>query len=307
MNIFQRIGKELRKHWILYLMALPAVLSQFIFNYIPMAGIVMAFQRLDLKKGVFSSPWVGLKNFEFLFATSDAWTITRNTICYNVVFIFLGLVCSVCLALLLSELTFKRYSKVMQTMFIMPYFLSMVVVSMVVFAFLSPTNGFVNTMIKAFGGNPINWYNVKEPWPFLLVLINLWKGTGYSAIVYMAVISGISNEYYEAAVLDGASKLQQARYITLPHLRTIISINMIMAIGNIFRADFGLFYSVPRNSGALYPVTDVLDTYIYRGLTTLNNPGMSAAAGLYQSLVGFILVLIANKIVSMIDADNAMF
>ena len=307
MNIFQRIGKELRKHWILYLMALPAVLSQFIFNYIPMAGIVMAFQRLDLKKGVFSSPWVGLKNFEFLFATSDAWTITRNTICYNVVFIFLGLVCSVCLALLLSELTFKRYSKVMQTMFIMPYFLSMVVVSMVVFAFLSPTNGFVNTMIKAFGGNPINWYNVKEPWPFLLVLINLWKGTGYSAIVYMAVISGISNEYYEAAVLDGASKLQQARYITLPHLRTIISINMIMAIGNIFRADFGLFYSVPRNSGALYPVTDVLDTYIYRGLTTLNNPGMSAAAGLYQSLVGFILVLVANKIVSMIDADNAMF
>ena len=307
MNIFQRIGKELRKHWILYLMALPAVLTQFIFNYIPMAGIVMAFQKLDLKKGVFSSPFVGLKNFEFLFASSDAWTITRNTICYNVVFIILGLICSVCLALLLSELTFKRYSKVMQTMFIMPYFLSMVVVSMVVFAFLSPTNGFVNTVIKSIGGNPINWYNAKEPWPFLLVLINLWKGTGYSAIVYMAVISGISSEFYEAAVLDGASKLQQARYITLPHLRTIISINLIMAVGGIFRADFGLFYSVPRNSGALYPVTDVLDTYIYRGLTTLNNPGMSAAAGLYQSVVGFILVLVANKVVTMIDADNAMF
>ncbi len=303
----ESLKKEIRKHWILYLMVAPAVLTLFIFNYLPMGGLVMAFQKLDFKKGIFTSPWVGLENFKFLFSTSDAWIITRNTVCYNVAFIVLNLVISVGLALIINELTCKLHSKVLQTMYIMPHFLSMVVISTIVYAFLSPTDGLVNSIIKASGGTAVNWYAQKSVWPFLLVLVYLWKSAGYSSVVYMATISGISAEFYEAAALDGASKWQQAKYITIPHLKTIICINTIMAIGKIFRADFGLFYTVPRDSGMLYSVTDVLDTYIYRGLQTLNNPGMSTAAGLYQSVVGFVLVLVANKIVSKIDSDSAMF
>lgn len=303
----KKMTRNIKKYWMLHLMAAPAVLALLVFNYMPMTGLVMAFQRLDLKKGIFSSPWVGFDNFKFLFATTDAWIITRNTILYNVAFILTELFFAVLLALVFSELTCKRYAKALQTVFIMPHFLSMVAVSMVVFAFLSPTNGFVNSTLKQLGEKPVNWYNTKEVWPFLLIFINLWKHVGYSSIMYTAVISGISSEYYEAAALDGASKLQQALYITIPHLRSIVCIKLIMSIGKIFRADFGLFYTVPRDSGALYSVTNVLDTYIYRGLATLNNPGMSTAAGLYQSLVGFVLVLVANKIVSSIDSDSAMF
>lgn len=307
MHLVKSACNDIRKHWCLYLMSAPAVIALFVFNYLPMAGLVMAFQRLDFKKGVFSSPFIGLKNFEFLFTTTDAWVITRNTILYNVVFIILNLFFSVLLAIILSEITAKKLTKVVQTLYIMPHFLSMVVVSMVLYAFLAPTNGFVNTMIMSNGGSAINWYNEKGPWPFLLVLVYLWHTIGYSSIMYTAVISGISTEYYEAAALDGASKFQQAIYITIPHLRPIICINLIRSIGGMFRSDFGLFYTVPRDSGMLYPVTNTLDTYIYRGLTTLNNPGMSAAAGLYQSVVGFVLVLIANKIVSKLDEDSAMF
>jgi len=219
----------------------------------------------------------------------------------------LDLVLAVALAIIMSELVFKRYSKALQTVYIMPYFLSMVVLSTVLYAFLSPTNGFLNNILQQMGRDPINWYNTKSPWPYILVIVRLYHTVGYSSIIYMAVISSIPNEYYEAAALDGATKLQQAKHITLPYLRAVICINLIRSVGHIFRADFGLFYTVPRDSGVLYPVTDVLDTYIYRGLKTLNNPGMSTAAGLYQSVVGFILVLVANHIVTKIDSDSAMF
>jgi len=298
--------QNVRKQWMLWLMAAPALIVVFLFKYVPMAGLVMAFQRLNFKKGIFSSPFVGFDNFKFLFTTTDAWVITRNTILYNAAFIVLEMVLAVALAIIMSELTCKLYSKVLQTVFIMPHFLSMVVVATIVYAFLAP-NGFINGFLTAGGSNPINFYSERGVWPFLLVLVYLWKHVGYSSIVYMAVISGISNEYYEAAALDGASKLQQIRYITIPHLRQIMIIKLIMAIGKIFHADFGLFYTVPRDSGSLYPVTNVLDTYIYRGITQLNNFGMSTAAGLYQSLVGFVLVLVSNWIIRKVDPDSAMF
>jgi len=301
------LKKELRHHWQRYLMCLPAVAAVVTFGYLPLIGLVMAFQQLDFRKGIFGGKFVGLRNFKFLFATSDAWVITRNTIGYNVVFIILGLFLSVTLAIVMNELVWKRYSKVLQTIFIMPYFLSMVVVSTILYAFLAPTNGFINSRLMEAGGQMVNWYNWVDVWPYLLVLVHVYCKVGFDSIIYMAVISGISQEYYEAAVLDGASKLQQIFYITIPHLKPIICINLIRAIGNMFRADFGLFFSVPRDSGTLYPATDVLDTYIYRSLKTMNNPGMSTAAGLYQSVVGFILVLIANKIISKIDEDSALF
>lgn len=307
MNRVKHFGLDVRKHWMLWLMAMPAVLCLIIFNYIPMVGLVMAFQDLDFAKGIFTSPFIGFKNFEFLFASTDAWIVTRNTILYNVVFIVLNLFLSVGLAIIMHELTCVRYSKVLQTIYIMPHFLSMVVVATIVYAFLSPTSGFLNSILAEFGIGRINWYAKKEAWPFILVLVNVWKHVGYNSIVYVATISGISDEYYEAALIDGATKLQQIRYITIPHMRYIIAIKLIMAIGGIFQSDFGLFYTVPRDSGSLYSVTNVLDTYIYRGMMNLNNMGMSTAAGLYQSVVGFVLVLVANKIVSKIDPETAMF
>jgi putative aldouronate transport system permease protein len=299
--------KELKSNYMLYIMSLPALIFLLIFCYAPMGGLVMAFQKLDISKGIFKSPWVGFKNFEFLFTTSDAWVITRNTIAYNVVFIVLGLFLAILLAILLNELVSKGLTKVLQTVFIMPHFFSMAVVAIIVFAFLSVNEGYLNNIVKMLGYEPKNWYMVREPWPFILVTVNVWKTVGYSSVVYLAALSGISHEYYEAAMLDGATKLQQIRYITLPYLKPMVSILLIMSIGNIFRGDFGLFYTVPQNSGMLYPVTDVLDTYIYRGLTTLHKPGMATAAGLYQSVVCFISVLIANKIVAKIEPDNAMF
>ncbi len=293
----------------LHIMAMPGFLALVIFAYLPMLGLIMAFQEMDYSKGILGSPLVGFKNFEFLFATKDSWRITRNTVCYNVVFIIVNMALAIILSLILSELRSRILAKTVQTVFMMPHFLSATVISIIVFAFLSPTNGFVNTiLVRFFGWAPRhNWYQDKSIWPGLFVLIHAWQGVGYSAVVYLASISGISQEYYEAAMLDGASKLQQARYITMPHLRTMISILLIMAVGGIFHGDFGLFYSVTQNSGRLYEVSDVIDTYIYRALIQLNNTGMSTAAGLYQSVVGCILVIISNKIVTMIEPENALF
>lgn len=306
-KILKKSKKDLSDNGLLYLMAAPAVLCLLIFAYIPMVGLVMAFQDLNFKKGIFSSPWVGLENFEFLFTTTDAWRITRNTVLYNVVFIVLTMFFSILVALLFNELKSKRFAKTVQTVFIMPHFLSASVLSIVVYAFLNHTSGFVNSLFKSWGMEPVFWYNEPSVWPFLLVFIYLWKHTGYQSILYSASIAGIPSEYYEAAVLDGASRFKQAWYITVPHMKAIMAINLIRSVGRIFRADFGMFYSVPQDSGALYEVTDVLDTYIYRGLMTLGNVGMSSAAAFYQSLVGLILVLLANKIVSMLDSDSAMF
>ena len=303
-----------KKHFIekddraLYVMALPTVIFLIIFAYTPMIGLVMAFQDYNVNLGMFGSKFVGFANFKYLFTTTDAWIITRNTVCYNVVFMVVNNCLAMAMAMLLSELTARRYAKVLQTVYMLPYFLSWTVVAIVVTAFLDRDKGLVNQIIKAMGGaGKTNWYQQKALWPLLLVGINAWKGVGYGTVLYLAVISGISHDFYEAAVLDGATKLQQAWYITLPQLRMVLCISIILAMGSIFRADFGLFYSVTLDSGRIYAVTDVIDTYIYRGLTKLANVGMSTAAGMYQSVVGLIMVLIANKVVTKIDPDSAMF
>ena len=307
-NALQKKKKYRAEDWQLYVMAAPTIIFLLIFCYAPMFGLVMAFQELNISKGIFGSPFVGLANFKFLFSTTDAWVITRNTVCYNLVFIALNMLLAVTLAMLLSELRSQRTAKVLQTVYMLPYFLSWAVVAIILTAFLDKQNGLVNRIITLTGGKGnVDWYKRRDVWPFLLVGINAWKGVGYSTVLYLAVISGISHDYYEAAVLDGATKLQQALYITLPHLRFVIGISLIMSLGGIFRGDFGLFYSVTKDSGRLYAVTDVIDTYIYRGLTKLSNVGMSTAAGLYQSVVGLVLVLAVNAIVNKIDPDSAMF
>ena len=292
----------------LYLMALPGVVILILFNYLPMGGLVLAFKKYNVQKGIFGSPFNGLDNFKFLFATSDAFLITRNTVLYNIVFIIVNMAIAVVLSLMLSSLRSKKTAKTLQTIYMMPYFLSWAVVTIIVSAFLERSHGFVNSVLQTFGQESlVDWYQKVSLWPPLLVFINAWKGVGYQAVMYLAVISGISSDYYEAAMLDGASRFQQAVYITIPHLRFIIAVSLIMAMGGIFRVDFGLFYTVTKDSGALLRVTNVIDTYIYRGLRNQVNLGMMTAAGLFQSVVGLVFVLISNRVVSKVDPDSAMF
>ena len=292
----------------LYIMALPTIIFLLMFCYAPMFGLVMAFQDFKVDKGFFGSQFVGFNNFKFLFSSTDAWVITRNTVCYNLVFIVVNTSLAILMSLMLSELHSGKLAKTLQTVYMLPYFLAWTVVAIVLSGFLDRGYGLVNKIIQAVGGKgKTDWYKERELWPWLFVALNAWKGVGYSTVLYLAVISGISNDYYEAAVLDGASKIQQARYITLPHLRTVMCITLIMSLGGIFRGDFGLFYSVTKDSGRLYPVSDVIDTYIYRSLTTMSNAGMTAAAGFYQSVVGFLTLIFANWVVTKIDADSAMF
>lgn len=292
----------------LYIMALPTIIFLLMFCYAPMFGLVMAFQDFKVDKGFFGSQFVGLNNFKFLFSSTDAWVITRNTVCYNLVFIVVNTSLAIVMSLMLSELHSGKLAKTLQTVYMLPYFLAWTVVAIVLSGFLDREYGLVNKFIQAMGGKGrTDWYKERELWPWLFVALNAWKGVGYSTVLYLAVISGISNDYYEAAVLDGATKLQQARYITLPHLRTVMCITLIMSLGGIFRGDFGLFYSVTKDNGRLYPVSDVIDTYIYRSLTTMSNAGMTAAAGFYQSVVGFITLITANWVVTKIDSDSAMF
>ena len=292
----------------LCIMALPALLALIIFAYIPMVGLIMAFQNYTIQKGLFGSPFVGMKNFEFLFTTTDAFIITRNTVLYNLVFIIVNMIFALIFSIMLSMLRNQKGAKVMQTIYMLPYFLSWAVLGIVLQAFLNRENGLVNSIIQSLGGaGRTNWYQTIKIWPPLLVFLDAWKGVGFSTVLYLAVITGIPVEYYEASVIDGANRWQQIFHITLPHLRFVIGISIILAMGSIFRADFGLFYIMTDNSGPLYPVTDVIDTYIYRGLMNANNIGMSTAAGLYQSVVGLVMVLAANAIVTKIDRESAMF
>ena len=293
-------------------MTLPGFAWFVILRYIPMFGIILAFKRFRLigrsfLQNLFQSEWVGFKNFEFLFRTNDAWLITRNTLGYNFLFIILGTIFAIILALMLNEITNRRMAKLYQTLMFFPYFLSWVVVSYLVFSFLSGDKGFVNRVLMNMGREDVNWYTIPGPWPFFLVGIHLWKWAGYNSVIYLATIIGIDKSLYEAATIDGAGKLKQTMHITLPFLQPLIIILTILAIGRIFSADFGLFYSVPRNSGALFPVTNVIDTYVYRGLLQSANIGMATAAGFYQSICGFILILTSNFIVRRFNEEQALF
>lgn len=299
---------SLRQNLPLLIIAAPGIIYLLINNYIPMAGLFVAFKKYNFMKGLFGSDWCGFENFKFLFATKDAWIMTRNTLLYNLVFIIVGTVFAIAIAIMLCELGKRLRVKFFQASFLMPNLLSWVVIGFIAFAFLSADTGFINkSILEPLGIEPVTWYMETGPWPFIIVLVNLWKNAGYQSIVYMASISGIDRSMYEAAVLDGASKMQQIFRITLPNLKPTVITLTLMSVGRMFYSDFGLFYQVPQNSGALFNVTQTIDTYVYRGLMESNNIGMSAAAGFYQSVVGFILVLVANWIVRKLDSDNALF
>ena len=298
----------LKEYWPLYLMMLPALLYLLINNYIPMAGMVIAFKKLNFAKGIWASPWAGLKNFKFLFASKDAWIITRNTLLYNVAFILVNMVVGIAIAILITEVRNTKLKKIYQSAILLPFLMSMVILSYIVYALLSAENGLVNnSILPLFHMDPIQWYQKPKYWPAVLIIANCWKGVGYGCLIYIASLIGIGPSFYEAARLDGASKWQEITKITLPSLVPTIITLLLLSIGRIFYSDFGLFYQVPMNSGVLFPTTNVIDTYVYRALIEQGNISMSSAAGVYQSLVGFCVVMLSNWIVRKVDKDQALF
>ena len=314
-SLKNRLQKEIQyciKTKGLFLLLLPGLLWFIIFNYMPLFANLVAFKNFRIFPGGFfesllKSEWVGFDNFKFLFASSDTGIILRNTILYNLIFIVLNTTIPIVLAIAIKELLNVFFAKIYQSIMFFPYFLSWVVVSYFLFAFLDPTKGIVTKIVESMDKETINMYLTPKYWPFILIAVNVWKGLGYGTVLYLASIISINPNYYEASVLDGASKLQQIRYITLPNITHVIIILVILSISKILNSDFGLFYHVPRNSGALFSVTQTIDTYVYRALIGLGDIGMSSAAALFQSFIGFVLVIISNFIIRKVDNDSAFF
>lgn len=292
----------------LYLMMVPGLAYLILNNYIPMSFTIIAFKNFNFQKGIWGSDFNGFKNFETLFSTRDSFIILRNTIGYNLVFIVLSLVVGLGIAILVDELRSKKAKRFYQMAYLIPYMISITVVSYIVYALLSTDTGFINTTIlKALGKDKVSWYASPKYWPFILVLVNQWKWLGYNSIIYYSSVISIDSSFYEAATIDGATRFQRIRFITIPVIRSTIITMTLLSLGSIFKSDFGLFYQVPMNSTALMNVTNTIDTYVYRGIKAVGTLGMSSAAGFYQSVVGFVLVLVVNAIVRKIDRESAIF
>lgn len=303
-----------KKTLMLLTMVAPGAIWLLLLRYLPMGGIILAFKNYKIYpkdptflNNLIHSKWVGLDNFKFLFTTGDSWIMIRNTLAYNIVFIILGVIIPVAFAIMMSELSRKFVAKTYQTLMFFPYFLSWVVVSYFLNAFIDAQYGLIPVAQRAAGETAVSWYTTPGPWPYIIVFANLWKNVGYSTVLYLAAITGIDQTQYEAAAIDGASKWQQILHVTLPNLRTMIAILFILNVGKIFNADFGLFWNVPMQNGALFSVTQVIDTYIYRVLMNTGNIGQSTAAGLLQNIVGFICIIGANAVVRKIDSDSTLF
>lgn len=304
---FGKFLYDLNKNKAYLLLTLPMILLVFIFNYLPMAGIIVAFKNFRYDQGIFRSEWVGFRNFEFFFRNPDAKAIILKTLGYNSAFIIINLVVSVGVALLLYQVHNRRVLKIYQTTMFIPYFLSWVVVAYMAYAFLNPASGVLNRLRVLMGLEKISWYTKPNHWIFILPIANTWKSLGFNALIYYANLMGIDPEYFEAATLEGANKLQVTRHITIPFLYPLITILTILAIGGIFSADFGLFFQLPMDSKLLYKTTDVVETYLYRALAVSGNIDTASAAGLIKSIVGFICVVSTNLIVRKMNPENALF
>lgn len=309
-SLAARFAMAIKKNWQLYLMALPAVGFLFCFAYLPMGGLVIAFKNFEYSKGIWGSDWADpwYKNFEIIFKNNSGMTqALRNTIFLNLLFIIVGAIFAVALAIAFNEISNKYLKKITQSLSFLPYFISTVVVGIFVSSLLNYDTGIINRLITNLGGEKIAFYMEPKWWPMILLVVNVWKGAGYSAVVYLATISGIDSSYYEAAEIDGASRWKQIWYITLPLLKPTVIVMTLMAVGKIMNADFGLFYNITGDMPTLYSTTDVLDTYIYRSLRTLGDVGISSATGFFQSVCGFVLVMIMNRVARKYDEESALF
>lgn len=314
MKIVNSRLKDLNRNKAFLLMLLPGTLFLLVFSYLPMVGTLISFKKMTFfKSNIFAnfanSDWVGLKNFEFFFKSPNAFNITRNTVGYNLIFIAIGLMSAVFCAIALNEIRSRFMAKFYQTVMFLPYFISWIVVSYLLYSLLNPELGLINTFLGKLGIEGVSWYSEPRWWPFIFVILHVWKHVGYSTVIYLAAISGIDTEMYEAAAIDGATKIKQIRHITIPSIVPVMIILTILNLGKIFTADFGLFWNstLQLGQGALYSVGHVIDTYVYIALIAQSNMGMAAAIGLYQAVVGFILIMITNYIVKKISPDNTLF
>jgi putative aldouronate transport system permease protein len=303
--------KYLIKKRSLFILMLPGLLYLFINNYVPMLGIIIAFKRIKIGHNFFEtfiqSPFNGVKNFEFFLTTNYAWIITRNTVLYNIAFIGIGLILAVTVAIAINEVTSKKLAKLYQSAMVLPNFLSWVVISLLVYGFIAD-KGFINNVITGIlHKEAISFYQEIKYWPFILIFTQIWYNLGVGSVVYLAAITGISAELYESAMIDGATKWQQINSITIPMLKPTIIYMMVISLGSIFTANFGLFFNVPRESGVLFDVTNVLDTYVFRALNRNGQIEMAAAVSFYQSIVGFFIVLITNGILRVVSKEDALF
>ncbi len=298
---------EISRNKYLYLLALPGMIFFLIFNYAPMFGIIIAFKDYSIGKGILGSTWCGLANFKFFFTSGHAARVTLNTLYLNGLFIFLGTIFQSLIAILLNEIRCVPYKKLTQSLMFLPYFMSWVVVGVISLSLFDTQTGMINTLLKNMGLRPVSWYTTPEVWRPLLVLFYTWKWTGYGAVIYLAVISGIDDAYYEAAVIDGAGKWAQIRNITIPMLIPTVIVLVLLAIGRIFYGDFGMIYGLIGDNGMLFRTTDVIDTYVYRALRQLGDFGMSTAVGLYQSVLGFVIVSISNHLARRFREEGALF
>lgn len=299
--------KTVKRHWMLLLMLMPALIYVIVFNYIPMTGIVLAFKKYQYAGGIYGSPWNGLNNFKALLISGKLGQVTRNTLLYNIAFIALGVVCEMGSAILLNELTNKYFKKTAQSFMFLPYFISWVVAGAIMYNIFNYERGVFNHILAWFGLNPFDLYNKPAAWPPVLIFLKLWKGTGYGSVVYLAAITGLDQEMFEAAAIDGANAWQRIRYLTIPSLKPTMMIMVLLAIGNIFRGDFGLFYQTVKSSALLQPMTDIIDTYVFRLLIDTGDIGVSAAAGLYQSVLCLVTITLCNKLVKKLNPDYALY
>ncbi|GMM62857.1 MULTISPECIES: ABC transporter permease [Clostridium] len=306
-NRLRKFMLTIRRNKVLILMLLPAILYFLIFSYIPMGGTILAFKNYNFRDGIFGSPWIGLDNFKYFFISGQAWIVTRNTILYNVAFITVNTILQMGLAILISEIGGKYFKKLTQTAMFLPYFISWVVVGIIAYNMLNLENGTINSMIAKIGGEKFNFYGSTFVWPFIMIFVSAWKNVGYGTVLYLAAIMGIDTETYEAAKIDGANIFQRIFKVTIPSLIPTMIILTLLAIGNIFRGDFQMFYQIIGNNGPLFNATDVIDTFTFRSLIQSGEVGMSAASCLYQSVFCFITIMISNFLVKKYDKDYSLF
>lgn len=300
-------GIELRKNHALFIMLIPALMITVVFSYLPMSGLVLAFKNYRYDQGVFGSAWNGIENFRYLFSSGTGWLITKNTILYNLLNLLTSQLLAVIIAIFITEINNKIFKKLAQSIIFLPYFISWVIVGSFVFAIFNYETGLMNNLITSMGGEAVNVYSMPQIWPFVICAFNSWKWSGYNSVIYIAAITGVDTEIYEAAAIDGTTIFQRIRYITLPCIRSTVITMLLLQVGRILRGDFEMFYQIVGNNGQLYNATDVIDTYVFRSLLQNSNLGMTAAASFYQSVMCFAIIVIVNAIVKRIDADYALF
>lgn len=299
--------KKLRKYRSYLLMLLPVVIYTLVFSYYPMTGVILAFKKYTYAGGIWGSAWNGIENFKFFFKSGQAGIVTRNTVLYNILFIVVGTIVQIAVAIFLTEIRNKHFRKFSQSFMFLPYFISWVIVGVMAFNIFSSDYGFLNNIITSFGGKKISFYSKPQVWPGILLFFNVWKGIGYGSILYLAAIMGIDTSIYESASIDGANVFQRIFHVTIPMIMPTVVILFLMSIGGIFRGNFDMFYNLVGSNGLLYEYTDVIDTLAFRALISSNDFGMSSAIGLFQSVLCFITVIIANKLVGLYDRDYTLF